>query len=418
MALRGTIVIGSNTLKSNISSGIVFLFIILGAVLITPHGAYAGSAPLPVSRPAAQAILEAYHQAGGVDGLGEPTTNISATDLGCSQSYLNDEVETALVAPGCGSQVYAVSPRIWDYAKKIDQSQLGLPANDGQAVDGWLRQTFTGGSWGETELITDTKKPANPTMAIWGNFKKYYDIPSNSNRLGWPTTDQYIWQAETRQDFENGSLVWRPEAGIRELPTWATGQLIGSATNNASLYLIQDKHSLSLTSPVIIDSCLRNKPIQRLNPDNLDLTLKSYPVAGQAPVCLSEAEQKAIAWAHAELSSASPAWSNQLGSWWSGNCEVFVEIAFGTQRRAYSAYAHYDYRKSRGQINNDPNPPAGAFVFYGGSADGHVGIALGDGQVISTQGYGGDHKPVWQHSVTGLNNPYLGWASFDGSWPN
>jgi hypothetical protein len=40
-----------------------------------------------------------------------------------------------------------------------------------------------------------------------------------------------------------------------------------------------------------------------------------------------------------------------------------------------------------------------------------VGVALGNGQVISTQGFSGQRLPVKQHPVVGyLSNPYLGWA--------
>ncbi|MEV7801544.1 NlpC/P60 family protein [Microbispora sp. NPDC088329] len=119
----------------------------------------------------------------------------------------------------------------------------------------------------------------------------------------------------------------------------------------------------------------------------------------------------AVNWAVAELRSPDPTMSDHWGKPWSGYCERFVEQAGGFKYHFGSANEHYQWHRSRGLIHSDARPPAGAVVFYdGGRGDGHVGISLGNGQVISTQGYGGQRLPVWRHSVTGLTNHYLGWA--------
>jgi hypothetical protein len=119
----------------------------------------------------------------------------------------------------------------------------------------------------------------------------------------------------------------------------------------------------------------------------------------------------AATWAIAEKNSPDPTWSDHYGHPWSGWCEQFVEQANGFRFRFPSAIAHYTSQRDQHRIHTDTNPPVGAVVFYGGGGGyGHVGVSIGAGQVISTQGYLGQRLPVWQHGVTALSNPYYGWA--------
>ncbi|TCO46865.1 NlpC/P60 family protein [Kribbella antiqua] len=116
-------------------------------------------------------------------------------------------------------------------------------------------------------------------------------------------------------------------------------------------------------------------------------------------------------WAIAEKNSPDPTWSDHYGHQWSGWCEQFVEQAGGFRYWFPRAIDHYNWQLNNGRIHPDTNPPRGAVVFYGGGEGaGHVGVSLGGQQVISTQGNGKLRLPVWQHNVTGLSNPYLGWA--------
>jgi len=116
-------------------------------------------------------------------------------------------------------------------------------------------------------------------------------------------------------------------------------------------------------------------------------------------------------WAVAEKNSPDPTWSDYYWHAWSGWCEQFVEQAEGFRFRFASAIDHYNWQRNNGRIHTDTDPPRGAVVFYGGGGGyGHVGISLGGRQGISTQGYYGQRLPVWQHYVTGLTNPYYGWA--------
>lgn len=132
-------------------------------------------------------------------------------------------------------------------------------------------------------------------------------------------------------------------------------------------------------------------------------------LAPPAPPVVSPA-QRAVAWAIAELHSPDPSWSNQMQRPWSGYCEAFVEIAYGTRYHFATARAHYLAQLAAGRIQLDAHPPAGAVVFYGGGSAGHVALAIGGDQVITTWGYASDRYPIKQIRATGLSNSYLGWA--------
>ncbi len=265
------------------------------------------------------------------------------------------------------------------------------------------------------EVVTDDQ--IEPTLPLVNeNFRNYILALTDEELLGDAKAEAYAWQGEIRQDFIKGTLVWRPEAGVRRLGVWADGQLVQPEAVGAGAYLLRDQRAYQYLDADQQARCQPGATSTKVDAAGSELFLKQYPLAGVLPDCQSPAEQRAIAWAKAELLSARPAWSDVLGSWWSGQCEAFVEVAYGTRQRADSAWTHYQFRLQKGQIHTDVQPPAGAFVFYAGQ-DGHTGIALGDGTVISTQGYAGNQLPVWRHHVTGLTNGYLGWARYDGTWP-
>jgi hypothetical protein len=142
-------------------------------------------------------------------------------------------------------------------------------------------------------------------------------------------------------------------------------------------------------------------------------------VAAPTPPPLSPqqlAAQAAVAWATAELHSADPSWSNEMGRAWSGYCEAFVEIAYGTRHHFGSASADYAAQKAAGRIHNDKNPPAGALVFYSGMTYGHVALATGDGQVITTWGYAGQRYAIRQVGMLDFSGAYLGWSEAPLDW--
>jgi len=119
---------------------------------------------------------------------------------------------------------------------------------------------------------------------------------------------------------------------------------------------------------------------------------------------------KAIAWAF----SLTPA---EQGKYY-GNCEVFVENAYGTQYKFLTAQKAFD------NLSHSTNwsPDIGALVFFkyfnptDQRWDGHVGIYLGDGEFISALQ---SHTIVQIKSLQEWNSsyPYEGWADAPSDWP-
>lgn len=153
-----------------------------------------------------------------------------------------------------------------------------------------------------------------------------------------------------------------------------------------------------------------------------------YNAAGQptwatrtvSPPPQSDRVTKAVNWARSQVGVSHT--GETPDGMWSGWCELLVEVAYGTRNRYPSAYANYLAQRNTGRIRTDSNPPAGVLVFYdywssdGTTRYGHVGVSIGGGQVISTQGYSAP-LPVRQHAVTGIGLPYLGWAPAPDGWP-
>jgi hypothetical protein len=118
----------------------------------------------------------------------------------------------------------------------------------------------------------------------------------------------------------------------------------------------------------------------------------------------SSAAERAASWAESHLGQVYTS-ENPNAGWWSGWCEAFVEAAYGRAFRFASADAHYYARANAGQIRGGV-PPRGAIVFW----TGHVGISVGNGQVISTQGWSTAQRlPVYRTSYTYFYG-YRGWA--------
>jgi hypothetical protein len=109
----------------------------------------------------------------------------------------------------------------------------------------------------------------------------------------------------------------------------------------------------------------------------------------------------AVAWAKARLGHTD----------WNGQCEAFVEGAFGTQYKFGSATKHYEWQKANGRIHTGSVPPAGAAVFFTSTtADGHVMLSIGGNSAISTG------PSVYQTSTFRQRSDYLGWAYVPSSW--
>jgi hypothetical protein len=123
----------------------------------------------------------------------------------------------------------------------------------------------------------------------------------------------------------------------------------------------------------------------------------------------TSAGEQAAATAESMLGQRTTSNGNTDG-YWSGYCEVFVEVAYGGRFRYGSAIADYQGRLAQGLIHSGV-PPRGALVFYGGGGgDGHVAISIGGGKVVSTYGYVGDTFPIAEYAYSYFTNPYYGWA--------
>lgn len=107
-----------------------------------------------------------------------------------------------------------------------------------------------------------------------------------------------------------------------------------------------------------------------------------------------------------------PSWDGPTGEW-SGDCYRFAFLAWyangikpilaGTARAAGDAY------QRAGRMHGGV-PPVGAMVFYTWSNAGHVGISLGNGQVMSTHGVDGQGLAISARPYNQMGLPYRGWV--------
>jgi len=125
------------------------------------------------------------------------------------------------------------------------------------------------------------------------------------------------------------------------------------------------------------------------------------------PVSVGVGEQ-AAQWALARVGQVYTN-ENPNASYWSGWCETFAWLAYGRHFTGFpSAIANYYAWHSAGYIHGGV-PPRGALVFYNYAPYGHVAVAIGNGQVVSTIGYSNQRLAVAQHAYNYFSY-YLGWA--------
>jgi|GEM_PF-1868037 len=302
--------------------------------------------------------IKAFQRGGGSGRIGNPINSVHGWNGGCIQDFRGGlSGEAAIMQANCRGPAYSVIYGQWKYIVRTwggnATNVIGYPINDAYRNGAGWYQNFVGGSWGRTVIArADSTKSEK---SVRGNILNYWLANGGATgRFRYPLTDSYPNNGGHRQDFEGGSIFWSASTGS---------------------------------------------------------------VTVQPPQPVLSREQKALNWAVAEKNSPNPRRSDEFGRAWSGYCEGFVEVAFGTKFVFGSALVHYYWQLNSGRVVKNTNPPPGAVVFYGGGAgNGHVGISLGNGQVISTQGYDGQYLPVWQHSVTGIGNPYLGWAYAPPNW--
>lgn len=342
---------------------VIILLAIIGGFLmpIQPAGAITYAPGVGSSNP--QAFIGAYNRAGGSSWIGTAYTSVHSWNAGCVQDFNGGWSNKAIIMQAnCIGPAYAVVYKQWAYMESRwghgATATVGYPTgNDFRWGRGWA-QHFAGGNQGNTTIVRSDHDGV--VRQVWGGIRHYWINFQGgaSGPLGYPTTEEYRWGGIQRQDFQGGSILW-------------------DSINKARLY-------------------------------------QPTPPPPPAP----SREQNATSWAIAEKNSPDPTWSDFFRRPWSGYCEGFVEQAYDTSGQFASAIAHYNWQARNGRIHTDTNPPAGALVFYGGGGGyGHIGISIGNGQAISTQGFGGQRLPVWQHPVAGfLSNTYYGWAYAPDNW--
>jgi Bacterial Ig-like domain (group 3)/NlpC/P60 family len=99
---------------------------------------------------------------------------------------------------------------------------------------------------------------------------------------------------------------------------------------------------------------------------------------------------------------------------------AWVEHAFNVSGVPVGAASAWTYYVALGKPNDGANPegvPRGALVFFSGSGgDGHVGIALGDGQMISDLNIPGIKTGVYKGPLS-EGGTLAGWAWPPADWP-
>lgn len=290
---------------------------------------------------------------------------------------------------------------------------IGWPVNDVHRWGQGCNQDYNGGRYGSSAIMQmNCSGPAYVVVgATWRHLIEQFGGGA-VNVYGYPLNDGHRWGAGWVQDFSYGALGWnimiygdsvgrtqnvRGDIWRYYRETGGMDGPYGAPTTDE--YAWQGYSRQDFVGGSLIWNGATTMPLSALTPPR---------------------QQRAANWAVAEKNSPDPTWSDESWSPWSGQCEFFVEVAYGTRGRFSSAIAHYYWQRNAGRIHTDTNPPAGAIVFYGGGGGyGHVGISLGNGQMVSTQGFWGQRLPIWQLGITALQstNPYLGWAYAPDDWP-
>lgn len=96
----------------------------------------------------------------------------------------------------------------------------------------------------------------------------------------------------------------------------------------------------------------------------------------------------------------------------SGYCLKFCDDGYASLGFTNTRYKSARTMANTYALNKSKNPPVGAYVFWGGTANGHVGVSVGDG-IVATQGGVGAGKPIAKMNVDNwcrIAGTYLGWC--------
>ncbi|WP_183061566.1 hypothetical protein [Motilibacter peucedani] len=223
------------------------------------------------------------------------------------------------------------------------------------------------------------------------------------------------WLTDPGADVANGVL--REEAtadndlqlvdldyAVQAHPEWMTGTALNDAGVTGATKLLKNALGTNTdddpTDPTNVDSGSGCS-------DGLG-GYSSVPVA-DCTFTLARANprscQDAIRWALAQQDGPAQ---------WYRKCLNFVARSYGYAHSGVGApyTAREFWLESTHQHPLDPNPPAGALVFWNGGSAGHVALSAGNGLVISNdiRGHGTIALVPLSEITERWHDPYLGWA--------
>jgi len=170
-----------------------------------------------------QAYIDAFNRAGGGGAMGSPQDPAHAWDPGCIQDFNGGSLgKSAIMSYGCSGGAYAVTGALWAYLEGNfggnATTVMGYPYNDKHAWGNGVAQDFDHGQRGVNTLLLGNN--VGQVHDVLGAIRdKFISLGGAPGSLGFPTTDEYDWNGEKRQDFEGGSIVWDDTNGARLLGT-------------------------------------------------------------------------------------------------------------------------------------------------------------------------------------------------------
>lgn len=150
------------------------------------------------------AILKEYNRAGAQAFFGNPTGPESAATGGRFQAFQND----VSIYWSVGTDAHAVGGAIRAKWGSIgwERSPLGFPITDEQKAgnDGAGRDNMFNG--GVIYWSQDTG-----AHVVWGQiYQIWNDNVAEKGKYGYPTGDEYDYNGGKAQQFQGGTIVWKP----------------------------------------------------------------------------------------------------------------------------------------------------------------------------------------------------------------
>jgi uncharacterized protein with LGFP repeats/L,D-peptidoglycan transpeptidase YkuD (ErfK/YbiS/YcfS/YnhG family) len=176
--------------------------IIMGAVddVFTPYSSYPFGA-----------IANKYTAMGGQLGPGNPTSN-EVGGLRNGGAYQSFQRGSIAWSPSTGARLLTGAIRQKWQQLGSERGPLGYPTSEEVAglAYGGAYQSFEGGAvlW----------SPASGAHVVSGGIRSaWVSQGSQSGKLGYPTTEEYVIPGGVAQDYQGGRIVWSPSTGAQIL---------------------------------------------------------------------------------------------------------------------------------------------------------------------------------------------------------